>query len=100
MEHNLQLQRQFKDTLEHQVNLADELKQVQEDRFQVQMLSIKAAEQDSVAQVHKKRIQENLIRVQAMTEEIQALSTEITERNQTIYEKVIFPCSSFSFLIT
>lgn len=64
------------------------------EKIQVQLLSNKAAEQDGVAQVHKKRIQDNLIRVQAMTQEIQALSTEITERNQTIHEKVIIPCSS------
>ena len=63
-------------------------------KIQVQILSNKADEQDGVAQVHKKRIQDNLIRVQAMTQEIQALSTEITERNQTIYEKVTISCSS------
>lgn len=51
-------------------------------------MTAKVAEEDAVALVHKKRIQENLLRVQGMNEEITALHTEINERNQTIHEKV------------
>ena len=53
------------------------------------MLNNKYAEQDTTAQTYKKRIQDNLLRVQGMTQEISSLSNEISERNQTIREKVI-----------
>ena len=57
----------------------------------MQILTGKQAEQDTTVQIHQKRIQENLLRVQGMTQEVSSLQNEITERNQTIREKVLDP---------
>ncbi|CAF1133715.1 unnamed protein product [Rotaria sordida] len=72
IETNAKLQKQFKETHEYQAHI----------------LNVKQAEQEATAQTVKKRIQDNVLRVQGMSEEISSLKNEINERKQTITEKV------------
>ncbi|CAF0950735.1 unnamed protein product [Adineta steineri] len=72
LEHNAQLTKTFKETLEHQVHA----------------LEAKKTEQNTTAQTYKKKIQEHNNRVQGMTQEIAALKNEITERNHTVHDKL------------
>jgi hypothetical protein len=88
METNVKLQKEFKETLEHQVRSFPK-NSFLNSIHQVNILNGKYAEQDATAQTYKKRIQENVVRVQGMTQEISSLHNEMTERNQTIREKVI-----------
>ncbi|CAF2959691.1 unnamed protein product [Rotaria sp. Silwood2] len=71
IETNAKLQKEFKETYEYQAHI----------------LNVKQAEQEATAQTFKKRIQDNVLRVQGMTEEISSLKNEINERKQTINEK-------------
>ncbi|CAF4648755.1 unnamed protein product [Rotaria sp. Silwood1] len=72
IETNAKLQKEFKETHEYQVHI----------------LNLKQAEQETSAQTVKKRIQDNVLRVQGMSEEISSLKNEINERKQTINEKL------------
>ncbi|CAF5106148.1 unnamed protein product, partial [Rotaria magnacalcarata] len=51
------------------------------------ILHVKQTDQETAAETLKKRINDNVLRVQGMNEEIGSLKNEISERKQTINEK-------------
>ncbi|CAF3214390.1 unnamed protein product [Rotaria socialis] len=86
---HLKVQLEFEDEKRNFSEANDKLKIEFKDTFEYQAhnLHVRQTEQETATQTLKKRINDNVLRVQGMNEEIGSLKNELNERKQTINEK-------------